>query len=556
MDAKLIVKREWSFFVKMLFLLGFSNTLTCCTSFWEDPNGYKDKDYTAQDTVSSLQEKEIKTKSGASLYIPVDAVPPSLDGSEGSLVFSIDREEKVSLPNLSADEKASEDIYKFGPSGVVFAEPVRISLPVPDDFNKDENGLLIYRINPNTGEAEQFPAIFDSITNKVSTYTFEFSLYFFAMRKMDMQKRMTYGDGMVKIINSMPVPITVSILSSTLKYHDFNKNFNSARANISIPAAGQMGRKSEIEWYLPQGSYHICIQWNDGHYMNIGHKIYHSIDKFELTRSYNPMQYPEKVFDIYRVGELGSCNNRPVWTPIPPVDDHEYGSITDSRDLKIYKTIKIGKQTWMAENLAYLPAVNISDEVSFTEKRYYVYGYEGNDLQAAKKTENYKLYGALYNWSAAMDEKQGSNSNPSKVQGVCPKGWHLPSLAEWEEMEKYLSNNGYSFDNKLDNYKIAKSMASKILWKDSEFNNAGCITNDMSKNNKSGFSALPGGYCFTNSYNGFFEGIGNYGGWWTSTNYNNSNEWANMKYLMSGSLGLEKSTEFMSQGYSVRCVKD
>jgi uncharacterized protein (TIGR02145 family) len=103
------------------------------------------------------------------------------------------------------------------------------------------------------------------------------------------------------------------------------------------------------------------------------------------------------------------------------------GSFTDSRDGKTYKTVKIGDQWWMAENLAWLPAVNPVNDNSSTEKYYYVSGYNGTDVSAAKATQNYTTYGVLYNWPAAMNGAAGSDANPSSVQGACPAGWHIPS---------------------------------------------------------------------------------------------------------------------------------
>ncbi len=105
-------------------------------------------------------------------------------------------------------------------------------------------------------------------------------------------------------------------------------------------------------------------------------------------------------------------------------------TFTDSRDGNVYKFVKIGTQTWMAENLAYLPSVVGSATGSETTPYYYVYGYDGTSVTAAKATSNYTTYGVLYNWPAAMGGFSSSSSNPSGVQGVCPAGWHLPSEAE------------------------------------------------------------------------------------------------------------------------------
>ena len=100
------------------------------------------------------------------------------------------------------------------------------------------------------------------------------------------------------------------------------------------------------------------------------------------------------------------------------------GTFVDSRDGTEYKTIKIGNQTWMAENLKYLPSVVGSATGSSTDPYYYVYGYQGTDILAAKATDNYKTYGVLYNWSAALT--------------ACPSGWHLPTDAELNTLETYV----------------------------------------------------------------------------------------------------------------------
>jgi hypothetical protein len=102
-----------------------------------------------------------------------------------------------------------------------------------------------------------------------------------------------------------------------------------------------------------------------------------------------------------------------------------YGKVKDVEG-NGYKTVKIGKQWWMAENLAYLPTVNPPTEGSVTNPYYYVYNYIGTNVAEAKESEIYKTFGVLYNWPAAMN--------------ACPKGWHLPSYAEWEQLGQYISD--------------------------------------------------------------------------------------------------------------------
>jgi len=77
-------------------------------------------------------------------------------------------------------------------------------------------------------------------------------------------------------------------------------------------------------------------------------------------------------------------------------------TFTDSRDNTDYRYITIGTQTWMAENLRVLPSVSDPDDGSPDDPYYYVYDYYGTDVAAAEATENYKTYGVLYNWEAAL----------------------------------------------------------------------------------------------------------------------------------------------------------
>lgn len=84
---------------------------------------------------------------------------------------------------------------------------------------------------------------------------------------------------------------------------------------------------------------------------------------------------------------------------------------------KIYNTVIINGKEWMAENFAYLPQVSPPTTQSTTEPLYYVLGYHGTSIEDAKATDSYSRYGALYNWSSALE--------------ACPDGWHIPSKDEW-----------------------------------------------------------------------------------------------------------------------------
>lgn len=213
-----------------------------------------------------------------------------------------------------------------------------------------------------------------------------------------------------------------------------------------------------------------------------------------------------------------------------------YGTFTDARDGNVYKTVTIGNQVWMAENLKYLPSVVGPFTGSETTPYYYVYGYDGTNVTDAKATANYATYGVLYNWPAAMAGSASSTANPSGVQGVCPAGWHLPSNAEWTELYHYLG--GFVSGGKL------KETGTRH-W---DSPNKGAT-------NETGFAALPGGL----RSHAYYSGIGWSGYWWSSTHtdYNN-NHGAYLWCLEYDSGAVENRSYSNSDNYglSVRCVRD
>jgi uncharacterized protein (TIGR02145 family) len=174
------------------------------------------------------------------------------------------------------------------------------------------------------------------------------------------------------------------------------------------------------------------------------------------------------------------------------------GSFTDTRDGYDYRTIKIGNQEWMAEDLKYLPSVTGPGAISKTTPFYYVYDYEGTDVNAAKATSNYNTYGVLYNWLAA--------------QNACPSGWHLPTDADWQELTNYLGGPN-NCAGKLKTSGTAESGTG--LW----------ASPNTEATNESGFSALPGGHVYIYQNDGSFIHLGKYGYWWTATETDSNDVW-------------------------------
>lgn len=210
---------------------------------------------------------------------------------------------------------------------------------------------------------------------------------------------------------------------------------------------------------------------------------------------------------------FGSCKKDEVNKNTIPT-----GTFTDTRDGTVYKTLIIGNQTWLAENLKYLPAVFEPATSSQTDSRYYVYGYNGTVVSEAIATSNYNTYGVLYNWPAALV--------------ACPAGWHLPSDAEWTQLTTFLgeSNAGGKLKE-----------TGTTHWKDPNF----------AATNETGFTALPGGYCFSGSS---FKDLGITGYWWSATEANSSGAW--YRGMGNNYSDLIKISNFKNLGYSVRCVKN
>jgi uncharacterized protein (TIGR02145 family) len=174
----------------------------------------------------------------------------------------------------------------------------------------------------------------------------------------------------------------------------------------------------------------------------------------------------------------------------------EIGQDTDPRDGIVYKTVTIGNQVWMAENLAYAPS-------------------SGNYWAYDNDNSNVETYGYLYDWQTARN--------------VCPNGWHLPSDAEWTELTDFLGGVSVAGD------KLKKA---GTTWGSYE-----------GTTNESGFTALPGGRRGID----YFDDIGIYGAWWSATQ-NGSHAW--MRGMFSNNSYVDRGSGPMNHGFSVRCVKD
>jgi uncharacterized protein (TIGR02145 family) len=178
----------------------------------------------------------------------------------------------------------------------------------------------------------------------------------------------------------------------------------------------------------------------------------------------------------------------------------DFDTLTDLRDGKVYKTVKIGSQTWMAENLAFK-----------TNQGCWEYGNDEN---------NGKTYGYLYNFTSAKK--------------VCPTGWSLPNYEEWDDLINFLGGEKNA----------GEKLKSTTGWE----NGKSVVSNS------SGFSALPGGVL--GSKDQMFYGIGEDAGWWSSTLVPGTSSmyaWDIRMFSSENFVGRLKSHR--THGSYIRCIK-
>ena len=194
-----------------------------------------------------------------------------------------------------------------------------------------------------------------------------------------------------------------------------------------------------------------------------------------------------------------------------------YGSLTDIEG-NSYKTIQIGGQTWMADNLR---TTTLSDGTTMDIVTDATGWSNLTTPGVAWYSNNSDVYGALYNWNAVNTDK------------LCPDGWHVPSDNEWNTLIEYLGGEAVA------GVKLKEAGISHWL-----------SPNPVTAN-ESGFTALPGG--FRNS-NGGYGNVNRYGYWWSSTERSSADAWTRSVYY--GYSNADRSSSSKKSGLAVRCIKD
>ena len=217
------------------------------------------------------------------------------------------------------------------------------------------------------------------------------------------------------------------------------------------------------------------------------------------------------------------------------VYDAQNNTLTDYRDGQVYRTVTIGEQTWMAENLnyAYLVASDSLDSISVC--------YKGDSSYCS-------WYGRLYTWAAAMDSAaifsdngkgcgNGKRCYPTyPVRGACPKDWHLPTQYEWTRLIEEVGDESEAG-------RLLKSTKSWFM--------------DEEGTDAYEFSVLPAGMWTPagKQINGWYDNITRFAYFWTSTERSSGDDAYGISFY-STDIVMKNYSFFKYEGYSVRCVKD
>ena len=239
----------------------------------------------------------------------------------------------------------------------------------------------------------------------------------------------------------------------------------------------------------------------------------------------------------------------PIFNNCEKDSDNSSSFIVNDYDGNNYKTVQIGDQIWMAENLK---ATHYSDGtvIQLVEDgtSWYYLGYTDKAMCYYNNSiANKSTYGGLYTWAAAMKGAPSSTSNPSGVQGVCPDGWHLPSDDEWKELEIYLGMS--QTDANRADYR-GSPVGSKLAGDSTLWNKD--VLRDDSNFGTSEFWGLPSG---RRSSVGMFTYLGESTTFWSATEYDSSRVW--YRHLaFNYSDVLRYWNVYKNEGRSIRCIKD
>ena len=307
------------------------------------------------------------------------------------------------------------------------------------------------------------------------------------------------GDGGSTVIDAPTVNTTAATDVST----------TSATLNGTVEANGNTITAQGFEWKVTEGGSYTQVSAS-------GATMTYSLTGLTAGTGYTYRAFATTSEGTEYGSEVTFTTTSGSVTPPTPTD---CGTVTDASG-NTYNTVVIGSQCWMKENLRTTKYNDGTDIVTY-------YDYSSSIIPLERR-------GYLYDWDVVM--------NQSGDHDICPSGWHVPSMDEWESLNvsEYQCNGD-----------IARALAANTDWYVSTSTCAECdVCYDLSNNNSSGFSAIPAG--FYDDPN--FDEAESSANFWTSSYNSSYNE---PKYVIIDIWnGYSLYSNPASNGYSVRCVRD
>lgn len=349
--------------------------------------------------------------------------------------------------------------------------------PINDTILTEGDGIFSFgNLAPDNYEIEASKIAYDKIKKNVTVTQAE-------------TKNITFS------MNGVPVPE----ISAT--YLDFG--MDSTIKHFTISNSG----KGKLEYIISSSTQWINISPAGGDCTNETDNITVTIDKSGLATSKQ-----QDIIKIYSITGQDITKNS--------IDIYLNGVMDD--EMNYYNVVRIGSQTWMAENLKNGITFMPGDDGVIDK-----YCYEGDD-------RNCNIYGGLYHWYEAMQFTPSDSGMTGIVRGACPIGWHIPTLKEWEKLIIFAGGQTIA--------------GAKLM----ETGTENWLPPNTIATNETGFTALPAGY-YEGSYK-YFD-LGSKALFWSATSSNGSSAGA-YKLILSKEGSLVLTNRFLATANSVRCLKD
>lgn len=201
--------------------------------------------------------------------------------------------------------------------------------------------------------------------------------------------------------------------------------------------------------------------------------------------------------------------------------------LCDKRDGQLYRTIHIGSQLWMAQNLNYAVA---------------------NSWCYRNSLENCSNYGRLYQWTSAMNldkaysHSQAGNLIEEKHQGICPDGWYLPKDKDMEALVIYVNESNKALG--VANEEVGTSLRKETGWEEND--------EEILGTNRYGFSAIPAGY---RDANGSFAFLGEEADFWVAEEDPNGTQASHWSLYYANQTFSGEFRNLKTFAFSIRCLK-